>query len=460
MAQARAQTSIAVQARVVCPHCWSRFAPEEVLWISQHPDLLGDPRLGGDQQQRFLPTRFNPAGSAIDPRGFICHGLACPGCHLGIPRAFVEMEPLFLSILGAPSCGKSYLLAAMTWQLRRTLPKCFGVSFSDADPALNHILNEYEEQQFLNPQQDKLVSIRKTEEQGDLYDTVLYEDQAIRYPRPFVFTLRPLETHPNFARADRMSRTLCLYDNAGESFLPGADTASSPVTRHLALSRALFFLFDPTQDVRFRKACQGKTDDPQMALRSTRLARERPIRQDSILLEAAERVRRHGGLAHRAKHPRPLVVVVTKHDSWSALLPGEALETPWVASRRSAVCGLDLELIERRSRAVRSLLWDLSPEIVSAAESFADTVVYIPVSAMGRGPEVDPGTGALGIRPCDIHPVWAEVPLLYVMSRYLRGLIPYLKPKSGPSRNGDPEVSADQSAIARLGAVPPARPGR
>ncbi len=37
----------------------------------------------------------------------------------------LEMEPLFVSILGAPASGKSYFLTAMTWQLRRTLPTPF-----------------------------------------------------------------------------------------------------------------------------------------------------------------------------------------------------------------------------------------------------------------------------------------------------------------------------------------------
>ncbi len=35
------------------------------------------------------------------------------------PAPMMEMEPLFLSILGAPASGKSYFLTAMTWQLRR-----------------------------------------------------------------------------------------------------------------------------------------------------------------------------------------------------------------------------------------------------------------------------------------------------------------------------------------------------
>ena len=123
-----------LRSRVTCPHCWKEFPPDRALWIAQHPDLVGDPRLGADQPQRFLPTRFNVQGAAIDARGFACHGLACPNCHLAVPRSMFETRPMFLSILGSPASGKSYFLAAMTWRLRSVLPKYFAVGFNDADP--------------------------------------------------------------------------------------------------------------------------------------------------------------------------------------------------------------------------------------------------------------------------------------------------------------------------------------
>ena len=334
----------------------------------------------------------------------------------------------FYSILGAPACGKSYFLAALTWQLRQVLPKQFALTFGDADPISNHRLHEYEEMQFLNPNADALVELKKTEEQGDLYDTVLFGEQPVSYPRPFMFELRPAEAHPNYAAAGKLSRVLCLYDNAGESFLPGHDTATSPVTRHLALSRALFFLFDPTQDPRFRRACQGKSRDPQMLERAQRLDREASGRQETILAEAALRVRRYAGLSTRAKHKRPLIMIVTKYDSWSCLLDDRRLDDPWVASPKSPVAAMNLETIEQMSGKLRGLLWKHSPEIVSAAESFAEQVLYVPVSATGRGPEIDPLTGGRGFRPRDIHPHWVEAPILYMLSRWVEGLVPYLRP--------------------------------
>jgi hypothetical protein len=420
-----------LQSRVTCPHCWNAFAPDQTLWVAEHPDLVGDLRLGAESRKRFLPSRFNLQGAALDARGFACHELACPKCHLPVPRAFFEMPPVFFSIFGAPASGKSYFLAAVTWRLRKVLPKRFSLNFSDADPLLNQRLHEYESLQFLNPDQDELVALAKTEVQGDLYDTVLFGDQRVDYPRPFVFAVAPLDSHPHGRQTSQAARVLCMYDNAGESFLPGGDSAASPVTRHLAHSRVLLFLFDPTQDMRFRKLCRGKTHDPQMQERSERLARERPVRQETVLAEAAHRVRQFAGLGQNQRHPRPLIVVVTKFDAWLPLLTQsssqvtEMLATVMTSSS-GPVSAMNFDVVESMSKQVRALLWEVSPEIVAAAENFASQVVYVPVSATGCSPEHDAGTGAFGFRPRNLKPIWAEVPLLYSMSRWMQGLVPYV----------------------------------
>jgi hypothetical protein len=68
--------------RITCPHCWHRFPPDQILWESQHAELLGDTILGPEAASRFLPTRFAVDGSALDARGMQCQNLACPRCHL------------------------------------------------------------------------------------------------------------------------------------------------------------------------------------------------------------------------------------------------------------------------------------------------------------------------------------------------------------------------------------------
>ncbi len=424
------QRPIKLQNRVTCPHCWHVLLPEQALYVAQHPDLVGDPRLGSDAATRFLPSRFGPDCAALDPRGFACHELACPNCHLVIPRALFEIEPVFLSILGAPASGKSYFLASMTWQLRKVLPKHFSLSFGDADPRSNLTLHEYEQVQFLNANQDAIVQIAKTGEQGDWYDEVNFDGQNVRFVHPYLFTMAPSESHPNYQGAAKLSRAVCLYDNAGEHFLPGADRGNVPVTRHMALSSAIMFLFDPTQDPRFRSACEGKTADPQMMARTRRTERESPVRQETILLEAAQRVRRHAGLSQKAKHRRPLVVVVPKYDCWWFMLDRPRLSDPWTSVADGTMSAIQLDVIDSLSTRLRSILWEMTPEFVSAAESFAEEVIYVPVSATGCSPIVDPQSGHVGFRPRDLNPMWVETPLLYVLARYFQGILPVSRPKA------------------------------
>ena len=151
---------------------------------------------------------------------------------------------------------------------------------------------------------------------------MLFGEQAISFPRPFMFTLRLAESHLNHAAAGRLARVMCLYDNAGESFLPGQDTAVSQLTRHLALSRSLMFLFyrnfaGPPFPPRLpRKECRpaDARSLAAIAARSLRAAGHH-------FAEAAQRVRRYAGLSEKAKHSScRLIVVVTKYDCWLSLL--------------------------------------------------------------------------------------------------------------------------------------------
>jgi hypothetical protein len=425
----------------VCPHCWSEFPVEGVLWISSHPTLLGDPKLGHDHQQRFLPRRFTVDGLAVDPLGFPCDSLACPTCHLPVPRAALEMETLFVSIFGEEECGKSWFLTTMTWELRRQLPKRFRLSFTDADTISNQALNQLENGLFFNPQANDLAPlnqlIAKTPQSRRIYDLVTLDNQQVYYPRPFLFAVTPQENHPRFSHREQLARLVCLYDNAGARFRPGEDSPTHPDTQHLSHARFLFFLFDPTQDPRFLALINRDRD------RSAQIVASRASRQDTILLEAAARIRRHTGLSAREKHNRPLTVVVTKFDLWSSLIDKPHLVEPWL--HVGELVGLDLNRIEKISGEIRDLMASVCPEVVNAAESFAPSVTYVPVSAVGRSPAQDTGDVTLtSIRPRDIRPTWVTVPLLHALSRRFSGLVPIARRKPW---HEPPSVTASDDSI-------------
>lgn len=408
-----------LNSEVICPSCWHVFPPHKVYWIATHPDLVGDPKMGQYEQVRFLPTRFDLAGNAIDTRGSVCSDLACPHCHLTLPRPTVELKPVFVSIAGTPSCGKSYFLASMSWQLRQNMPSEFRVGISDADPQCNRILNDYEEQQFFNADRDTPVRLKKTEEQGEDYATSMIDGQSVQFPRPFLFSMRPIDGHPNAHRGAAISRLLCLYDNAGESFMPGRDNVSNPVTRHLAHAAAVFFCFDPMQDPRMRAMLAGKSDDIQVTQQSV------TARQEIIFHEMASRFRRLHGLGQSEKTDRPIIIIVTKFDGWKSLVPEVELTRP-IKTNSSGMSAVDLAKVSNVSVRVRKLLYSVSPELVTSAESLSKHVWFIPVSATGRSPEFDADSGLTGVRPRDIEPLWCDVPLCVVLSQFGQGLIPFV----------------------------------
>lgn len=426
-----------VLATVTCPHCWHAFPLDEILWVSRHAELLGDPVLGPDAPLRFRPSRFTVEGDALDARDTPCQLLACPHCHLLIPRSMVQVAPLYVSMIGAPASGKSYYLTSSIWELRRVLREKFNITLNDTDAASNQTLNEYEETLFLRDDPDHLVSLRKTELQGSMYDQISLGGQAVLLPKPFLFTLRREATKPAAEEgpAHVPVRMMCLYDNAGEHFLPGMDTVAMPGTQHLAKSRVLWFLFDPTQHPRFREQCRSLSADPQLHRNS------RTQRQETLLNETADRIRRYTGLSPFRKYDRPLIVIVAKADIWTQLLGLELAREPLVKDPADpSKWAVDVARIETVSKALRDLLNLLAPEMVSAAEDFCSHVIYIPASALGRGPEIDASNGTLAIRPRDIHPQWVTAPTLYMLAKWTKG---WLNSSSSSAENEEADDAGD-----------------
>jgi hypothetical protein len=354
-----------------------------------------------------------------------CQELACPRCHLQIARSLIELQPLFISIVGAPASGKSYYLAAMNWEMR-TRAAQVGLVYADGDPTANLELQRYEESLFLSANGDTPIEIRKTEEHGSqLYQTINLDGQTQHFPRPFVFSVTPAADHPRNDDPNFPYRSVVLYDNAGESFLPGADSAQTPVTQHVAQSAATLFLFDPTQDPRFRRRCHS--DDPQLkyGMRPDN-PDDKLIRQEVLLNELASRVRKYKGLGQAERHRKPLIVILAKADIWIDLI-GASLDIEPVMPTPSP--RLDLRSMQAMSDRCRELMREVCPEIVGAAEGFSRRVMYVPVSALGTSPELVqlPGRRFYGIRPRNVQPKWVAAPMLWALAHSVPELIPVVQ---------------------------------
>ena len=178
-----------------CPVCWFRFDRGDVMNIAVHASLRGDPLLGEEHLQRFLASRFNDRGQALDAMGLAAPETACPHCRRKLPPNFLDQPHHIFSIVGAPSSGKSYYLSVLVKMMQDIAFKHFGVTFRDAAPSENAVLNDMRNHLFSagTPEEAYLA---KTDLEGALYETLPRQGapsssaEAIRVPHDRTRTRR------------------------------------------------------------------------------------------------------------------------------------------------------------------------------------------------------------------------------------------------------------------------------
>ena len=380
----------------LCPVCWTRFDAGDALSIAVHEDLRGDPILGSDARLRFQPTRFNDQGLALDPMGLACTDIACPHCRRQLPPGYLDRPHRIISLIGAPSAGKSYYLAVLTRTLQDRLPEDFRLAFKDGDPSGNMLLNQMRNTLFSAATPEEAL-LGKTALEGATYEKLPRLGRMVSLPRPFIYSI----SRPGQQRSET---SVILYDNAGEHFEPGIDIHDSPGAMHVATSSGLIFLFDPTANVRFKSKLIG-VEDPQLALKG------RIDQQDSILSEMETRMKRVLGLAQDERIKTPLAFVVGKCDTWASLL-----SSPLEAVIKDG--GLDLAAVRRNSDRVREVLVALCPGLVASAESLAEQICYFAATSFGHTPVMIAAglnKGRIAPDPQRLAPAHVEEPLYWLM---------------------------------------------
>jgi hypothetical protein len=320
----------------------------------------------------------------------------------------LDLKPKIFSIVGAPASGKSYYLSVLVKMLSKTLFKDFGIAFYDTDPAANRQLTQMTNRLFSGATAAE-AQLSKTALEGDMYVEVSRLGRKVKMPRPFIFTGSPVND------ADGAT-SVVFYDNAGEHFEPGRDSEESPGAQHIAAAEGIFFLFDPTYDLNFRRILSEKSSDSQFR-------DKRFDQQATLLAQMNSRVKSLMGLDFRNKISKPLAVIVGKCDVWQEMIGQENL-------KNSVNNGeLDLNIVRGISDLVRAKLLEITPSIVANAESISNNVMYFPVSSFGCSPELlgsDPATGhpILSPDPNKIAPILIEIPTLWILSQMNGNLVP------------------------------------
>jgi len=383
---------------ITCAWCWRQFSPLQIRFISESIHLRGDALAGSSEGVRFSAMRFDPEGNALDPDGARCNRLACPHCHGEIPRALLELPTVPISIVGAPSSGKTNLLASGLWRMSQ-LANDMGIDWLDTDPRFNELIHTNQASLFLSGPTVQNIVLTKTDTGGDaLYRPVTIAGVVESAPRPAFYTAGRM--------SDSARVVVEVYDNAGEHFMHGQAAAKFETsTRHLLRSSAIILVFDPLQHIKFRQRFAPDRDG----------VGTNHQRQELVFSTVVSQLRRLRGLSAVEPIPVPVIVALSKADVWGASVLGADWDS--LVSRRGAIGSLDvlLEGATRMSRALRDVLAQVAPEFVGSVEALTNRAWFVPVSALGTDPKID-AEGNSVLRTSDVRPVWAEVPFALALT--------------------------------------------
>jgi hypothetical protein len=314
------------RGKLICPHCWKRFNEDELLSISRHPFLTGDPVLGELVEKRFKAAVFDSNGVPLDERGEPSPERACPVCHLRFPEILTDDPLFFAAISGAPFCGKSQYLKGLVKRCKQIFNPLFNGSFFAVDPVMDKEINRGRASDF--PHRLKLNGM------------------DMKLPHPCLYGLH------YSGELQENNRCLVFYDTDGKNLLPGTDDPCFPVSGHLSRTDGIIFLLDPFEELQ-----PGQ------------------YAPENILAEELRRYRNLNNLAAGERGGVPLVIGISKFDlTESEIHP--VLEDFQVA--RDGM--LDMNGIGELSRQMRELLMKYFPEVVQVAEEHVRNVYYLPVS--------------------------------------------------------------------------------
>jgi hypothetical protein len=306
-----------------------------------------------------------------------------------------------ISIIGTPASGKSCLLATGLRELRRNGP-ALGYTLIDAAPSLNTHVHDLEEKLFPQETTSTTAQIGKTDPNDmSTYTEILVGIGESSVPRPIHLTWRDKTND---------SRTIVFHDTAGEAFLHSSNI--TPSIEHLASANTLIFVLDPFQDPGLRDVL-SKTD-PQFKI----FTKGGSARQDLLILETADRIRRLQGKSTEEKLNIPMVFVINKLDAWATLVDDIDFSISPFTIDDEGNTKLNLEVIESVNKSMRIMLQTYVPDWLDAMDAISTDITIVPSAPLGISPTGDE-FGSLQIEIASVSPIWADVPFLMAIKKSL-----------------------------------------
>lgn len=232
---------------IVCPYCFSKFSPEEVVFRATHyREDDEDYGLGEDEELNKYRERFgldsvhdieaiiHPQDVPEEKRIYSDHVLIglndrygeltrrrlCPKCHNELPVTAGKVPSNIISIIGASQVGKSVYMTSLIHTLQNTTADHFNAACMPLNAEISRKFRTYYEEPLF--------------ERGDL----LASTQKEKMQEPFIFQFV-------FKDDSKPPLTLVFFDVAGEGMVE-ADYLGLH-GQHIKNSAGILLMVDPLQ---------------------------------------------------------------------------------------------------------------------------------------------------------------------------------------------------------------------
>ncbi|GIP52638.1 TRAFAC clade GTPase domain-containing protein [Paenibacillus vini] len=396
---------------IVCPYCFSKFSPEEVVFrAAHHREDDEDYALGEDEalnkyRERFgLDTVYDmeaiiaphqvPEEHRIysdhvliglnDRYGIITRRRLCPHCHNELPVTAGKVPSNIISIIGASQVGKSVYMTSLIHTLQNTTADHFDAACMPLNAEISRKFRSmYEEPLF---------------ERGDL----LASTQKEKMQEPFIFQFV-------FKDDRKPPLTLVFFDVAGEGMVDQDYLGLQG--QHIKNSSGILFMVDPLQIRSIREKIRiniggepgewvSQYDEP----------------RDVVLTMFGDFI----AYEEKGKTDIPTAVVLTKSDMLRALSDGDG---EYIKSNSNVFNNVvhrksfNVAEFENIDGEIRRFIEKVDRPFKGTMDVYFTNTAYFAVSALGSNPVDQKLQGVVSPIRVDEPFIWLLYQLNYIEGR-------------------------------------------
>ncbi|MBP2000794.1 GTPase SAR1 family protein [Paenibacillus shirakamiensis] len=393
---------------IVCPFCFSKFSPEEVVFRAAHNrEDDEDYALGEDVELNRYRARFgldtvHDIEAILYPRdiheehriysdhvitgltdryGVLTRRRLCPKCHNELPVTSGKVPSNIISIIGASQAGKSVYMTALIHTLQHETADHFNAACMPLNAEISRkFRTSYEEPLF---------------ERGDL----LASTQKEKMQEPFIFQFV-------FKDERKPPLTLVFFDVAGEGMVDQDYLGLHG--QHIKNSAGILFMVDPLQIRSIREKIRLKLGD-----KPGEWVSQYDEPRDVVLTMFGDFI----AYEDKGKTDIPTAIVLTKSDMLHALADDEGEYIKHNSNifnhavhRRT----LNLTEFENIDGEVRRLIEKVDRPFKGTMDVYFKDTAYFAVSALGSNPVDQRLQGVVSPIRVDEPFVWLLYKLNYI----------------------------------------------